>query len=165
MGERLEDGGWNCEAINGSVRSSFATTINVLEGLLQHEVATGGTPDSRAARRSGEEYLLERDLFRRKSTGEPADERFLAFIHPSRWFYDVLRALDYFRAAGALSNAAPDPRLGDAIEHVRSRRLDDGTWLLDWNPTGRVWFDVDDGEGAPSRWVTLRALRVLRWWR
>jgi hypothetical protein len=163
VGERLADGGWNCERANGSVRSSFASTINVLEGLLEYERATGGTPESRAARRSGEEYLLERRLFRRLSTGEPADERFLSFLHPNRWRYDVLRALDYFRAAAELTGAAPDPRLGEAIDHVRSKRRDDGTWALDWRLPGRVWFEVDDGPGRPSRWVTLRAMRVLRW--
>lgn len=163
-GERLDDGGWNCERSNGSVRSSFASTINVLEGLLEYERATGGTPESRAARVSGEEYLLERSLFRRVSTGEPADEQFLCFVHPSRWRYDVLRALDYFRSAAALTGAAPDPRLGEAVDHVRSRRQPDGTWLLDWSPPGRVWFNVDDGAGKPSVWVTLRAMRVLRWW-
>lgn len=164
LGERLEDGGWNCEMENGSVRSSFGTTINVLEGLLEYERATGGTPESRTARGAGEEYLLERSLFRRLSTGEPADERFLYFLHPNRWHYDVLRGLDYFRASAAWTGATPDPRLGEAIEHVRSRRSEDGTWPLDWSPTGRVWFDVDDGPGEPSRWVTLRAMRVLRWW-
>ena len=163
-GERLDDGGWNCERINGSVRSSFATTINVLEGLLEHQRATGGTPQSREARESGEEFLLERGLFRRLSTGEPADEQFLRFVHPNRWRYDVLRALDYFRSAAALTGAAPDPRLEEAVGHIRSRRLDDGTWPLDWSPAGRVWFDVNDGAGQPSRWVTLRSLRVLRWW-
>ena len=163
-GERLADGGWNCERINGSLRSSFATTINVLEGLLEYERATAGTAASREARKSGEEYLLRRNLFRRLSTGAVADEQFLQFLHPNRWRYDVLRALDYFRAAAVLTGAAPDPRLGEAVEHVRSKRLDEGTWLLDWTLPGRVWFDVDEGAGKPSRWVTLRALRVLRWW-
>jgi hypothetical protein len=162
--ERLDDGGWNCERANGSARSSFATTINVLEGLLEYERATGGTPGSRAARASGEEYLLERGLFRRLSTGEPADEQFLTFLHPSRWRYDVLRALDYFRAAGALTGAGQDKRLSEAVAHVRSRRQQDGNWLLDWSMPGRVWFEVDDGAGKPSRWVTLRAMRVLSWW-
>ena len=164
LGERLGDGGWNCERANGSVRSSFATTINVLEGFLEYERATGGTPESRDARKSGEEYLLERHLFRRLSTGEPADGEFLYFLHPNRWRYDVLRALDYFRSAAAQTGAAPDPRLGEAVDHVRSRRREDGTWPLDRSLPGRVWFDVDDGVGQPSRWVTLRAMRVLRWW-
>lgn len=164
VGERLEDGGWNCEAENGSVRSSYDTTINVLEGLLEYERVTGGTGESKTARRSGEEYLLKRDLFRRLSTGEPAEERFLYLLHPSRFHYSVLRALDYFRSSSLLTGTPPDPRLSDAIEHIRSRQLDDGTWPLDWNPTGRTWFDVDDGEGNPSKWVTLKALRVLDWW-
>jgi len=162
--ERLEDGGWNCEAENGSVRSSFDTTINVLEGLLEHERATGGTEASREARRSGEEYLLERSLFRRLSTGEPADESYLNLLHPNRWRYDLLRALDYFRSSSLLTGEAPDSRLGEAIEILRSRQLADGSWPLDRNPAGRTWFDVDDGEGKPSKWITLRALRVLEWW-
>jgi hypothetical protein len=164
VGERMEDGGWNCEAENGSVRSSFDTTINVLEGLLEYERATGGTTESRAARRSGEEYLLVRHLFRRLSTGQPADGSYLHLLHPNRWHYDVLRGLDYFRSVSALTGQPPDARLGEAIEHIRSRRLDEGTWPLDRNPAGRVWFEVDDGPGEPSRWLTLRARRVLKWW-
>jgi hypothetical protein len=164
VSERLDDGGWNCERVNGSVRSSFASTINVLEGLLEYERATGGTLHSRAARRSGEDYLLKRRLFRRLSTGEPADESFLLFMHPNRWRYDVLRALDYFRAAALLDGVAGDPRLAEAIAQVRARRLGDGTWPLDATPAGRIWFEIDDAPGRPSRWVTLRAMRVLRWW-
>ncbi|OKP77709.1 squalene cyclase [Ensifer adhaerens] len=164
VGEAQADGGWNCERANGSLRSSFATTINVLEGLLAFESATGGTPQSKAARRAGEDYLLKRHLFRRLSTGEAADKRFLCLCHPSRWRYDILRALDYFRAATLLCGAAPDPRLSEAIGHLRSRRLENGAWPLDWRPAGRVWFDVDDGVDAPSRWVTLKAMRVLKWW-
>ncbi|OWV77290.1 squalene cyclase [Rhizobium sp. R339] len=163
-GERLKDGGWNCERCNGSVRSSFASTINVLEGLLEFERATGGTPQSRQARRTGEEFLLERSLFRRLGTGEPADERFLRFLHPNRWRYDILRALDYFRASAMLTGAVSDPRLAEAIQHLRSKRREDGRWPLDWSLPGRVWFEVDDGPGKPSRWITLRAMRVLRWW-
>src|SRR5437879_2046085 len=125
--EQLEDGGWNCEAENGSTRSSFATTINVLEGLLAHERATGGSAQSIAARRRGEEYLLERKLFRRKSTGGVVDPAWLQFSFPPRWHYDVLRALDYFRSVGG----TPDPRLGEAIDLVRSRRQPDGTWPLE----------------------------------
>jgi hypothetical protein len=164
LGERLSDGGWNCERANGSVRSSFHTTINVLEGLLEYEKATGGTPASREARRSGEAYLLERNLFRRRSTGEPADEQFLRFLHPNRWRYDVLRALDYYRSSAMHTGATPDPRLAEAVNHVRSKRLADGTWPLDWIPEGQVWFQVDVGPNKPSKWVTLRAMRVLKWW-
>ena len=164
VGERQADGGWNCERANGSVCSSFASTINVLEGLLEFERATGGTPQSKAAREGGEDYLLKRHLFRRLSTGEPANNRFLCLCHPNRWHYDILRALDYFRQSALQTGAISDPRLGEAIDHLSSRRLDNGTWPLDWSPAGRVWFDVDDRANAPSRWVTLKAMRVLKWW-
>src|SRR6185295_2027552 len=107
LGERLEDGGWNCETENGSVRSSFDTTIDVLDGLLELERATGGSSAVRDARHGGEEYLLERHLFRRKSTGEVVDPRYLEFAFPYYWRYDVLRALDYFRGA----DADRDPRM------------------------------------------------------
>ena len=157
--ERMADGGWNCEAENGSVRSSFDTTINVLDGLLEFERATGGSEEVATARRGGEEYLLERGLFRRKSTGTPAQAEYLEFAFPYYWHYDVLRALDYFRRSGA----APDPRMAEAVEVVRSRQQPDGRWLLDHIHPGRVFFDFDE-IGTPSRWNTLRALRVLSWW-
>jgi hypothetical protein len=160
LGEQLEDGGWNCEAENGSVRSSFATTINVLEGLLAHERATGGSANSIAARRRGEEYLLERKLFRRKSTGEVVNPAWLQFSFPTRWHYDVLRALDYFRSVGDV----PDPRIGEAIDVVRSKRQPDGSWLLENTHPGTVHFALEDGDNRPSRWNTLRALRVLNWY-
>jgi hypothetical protein len=158
-GEQLADGGWNCEAENGSVRSSFATTINVLEGLLAHERATGGSAPAALARQRGEEYLLERNLFRRKSTGEVVNAAWQQFSYPVRWRYDVLRALDYFRAAGE----APDARVNEAIDLLRSRRQPDGTWLLENTHPGKVHFALEDGDGRPSRWNTLRALRVLAW--
>lgn len=166
LGESLEEGGWNCERVNGSVRSSFHTTINVLEGLLEYEKATGGTAQSIAARKAGEEYLLKRHLLRRLTTGEPVDTQFLQLTHPTQWRYDVLRALDYFRDSALHARVdAPDPRLRDAIEHVRSKkRPEDGKWVLDRDLPGRVWFKVNDGPGEPSPWVTLRALRVLKWW-
>jgi len=157
--ERLEDGGWNCEVENGSVRSSFDTTLDVLDGLLAYELATGGSAQVRAARRSGEEYLLERGLFRRRSTGEVVDPAYLEFAFPYYWHYDVLRALDYFRGAGA----DPDPRMEEAVAVTRSRRQSDGRWLLDRIYPGRVYFDIEE-VGTASRWNTLRALRVLAWW-
>jgi hypothetical protein len=158
--EQLADGGWNCEAERGSVRSSFGTTINVLEGLLEYERATGGSPVSAAARQRGEEYLLERGLLRRKSTGELIDRDWLEFSYPTRWFYDVLRGLDYFRAAGN----RPDERVSEAVEVLRSKRQPDGTWLLENTHPGRIHFAMEDGDGRPSRWNTLRALRVLDWY-
>ena len=160
VSEQLPDGGWNCEAGHGSTRSSFHTTICVLEGLRQHEHAAGGTGASRAARHRGEEYLLDRRLHRRKSTGSEVDPGWLQFSYPTRWFYDVLRGLDYFRSAGG----TPDERLGEAAEVVRSRQQPDGTWLLENTHPGKVHFTLEDGDGQPSRWNTLRALRALRWY-
>ena len=164
IGESLADGGWNCEAASGSTRSSFHTTIAVLEGLLEFERATGGTPASREARAAGQEFLLKRHLFRRLRSGETANGRFLLLTHPDRWFYSVLRGLAYFRDASVLDGTPADPRLADAIAHVRSRQRGDGRWDLDWRPEGRTWFHMDDGPGRPSRWITLDALRVLAWW-
>ena len=160
LGDQLDDGGWNCWAESGAVVSSAATTINVLEGLLAHERATGGSPESAEARRRGEEYLLERGLFRRKSTGEVIDPEWLMFSFPTRWYYDLLRALEYFRLVGD----PPDHRLAEAVELLRSKRQPDGTWLLENTHPGKIHFAVDDGDGRPSRWNTLRALRVLDWY-
>jgi hypothetical protein len=160
VGEQLDDGGWNCAAENGSIRSSFATTINVLEGLLAHERATGGSQESIAARRRGEEYLLERSLFRRKSTREIVKPAWLQFSFPIRWHYDVLRALEYFRSVGV----RPDSRIEEAIGVLRSKQQPDGSWLLENTYKGTVHFELEDGDDMPSRWNTLRALRVLRWY-
>jgi hypothetical protein len=160
LGEQLDDGGWNCETENGSVRSSFATTLCVLDGLLAYERAVRATPAAIEARRRGEEYLLERKLFRRLSTGAVVSPAWLEFSFPTRWHYDVLRALDYFRSAGG----PPDPRVGEAIELLKSKRQSDGTWLLENTHPGEVHFELEDGDGRPSRWNTLRALRVLRWY-
>jgi len=160
LGEQLADGGWNCATENGSVRTSFATTICVLEGLLEYERSTGGQPGIVAARRRAQEYLLDRSLFRRLSTGNVVDPDWLRFSFPTWWHYDVLRALDYFRSVGD----APDPRLAEAIALLRSKRQSDGTWLLEHTHPGAVHFVMEDGDGQPSRWNTFRALRVLRWY-
>jgi hypothetical protein len=164
LGERQEDGGWNCERATGSRVSSFDTTISVLEGLLKYEHAIGSATQTRDARRSGEEYLLRRQLFRRLRTGEVADAQYLEFTHPNHWRYDILRALDYFRSASIFDQTEPDPRLAEAIERVRAKQQANGKWAMDWAARGRRWFVLDDGAGQPSRWITLRALRVLRWW-
>jgi hypothetical protein len=160
LDDQLEDGGWNCETENGSTVSSFDTTIDVLEGLLAHERSRGGDERVAAARRRGEEYLLERSLFRRKSTGEVAVPGYLELSFPPQWHHDVLRALDHFRAAGG----TPDPRLDEAVELVRGKQQPDGRWLLEHTHAGAVHFELEDGDGRPSRWNTLRALRVLRWY-
>jgi hypothetical protein len=168
LGEQMEDGGWNCEQENGSVRGSFHTTIDVLEGLLAYEQNAGSTPDVTQARIRGQDYLLSRRMSRRLSTGQPVDRdrktdapaTWDRFSFPTYWHYDVLRGLDYLRAAGA----APDDRAAEAIELVKSKRDASGRWPLENPHPGELHFPVDDGEGKPSRWNTLRALRVLRWY-
>jgi hypothetical protein len=166
LGEQLPDGGWNCEAENGSTRSSFNTTICVLEALLESDRAFGGSPEVTAARLRGQEYLLERRLFRRKSTSEvierdrKGDASWLQFAYPTWWHYDVLRGLDYLRSTGV----TPDERIAEAIDLVVSKRGADGTWPLDRRYPGRMPVETDEGEGRPSRWITLRARRVLDWY-
>ena len=157
--EQLDDGGWNCEA-RKSTRSSFHTTICVLEGLLEYEHAVESAPQVTAARRRGEEYLLKRGLFRRLSTGEVANPAFLAFAFPPRYHYDLLRALDYFRNAEVL----PDARMSDAVRLIESARQTDGRWLLDRSHDEALSFRFGETVGEPSRWNTLRAMRVLRWY-
>ena len=158
LGEQLADGGWNCEVENGSIRSSFHTTLCVLDGLAEYE-RSGGSLAVRESRRLGEEYLLLRHLLRRASTGEVVDADFERFSFPTQWHYDALRALDYFRAADT-----PDPRLAEAVELVRSKQRPDGRWLLENTHPGLIHFQMEDGDEQPSRWNTLRALRVLRWY-
>jgi hypothetical protein len=161
LSEQLPDGGWNCEAENGSTRSSFNTTICVLEALLEYELAGGArSADVREARLRGQEYLLERRLFRRLSTGEVIDPAWMRFSFPTWWHYDVLRGLEYLRRAGA----RPDERVAEAIELVESKRDVDGRWPLENRHPGTMPVDLDEEEGRPSRWNTLRALRVLEWY-
>jgi hypothetical protein len=159
LGEQLDDGGWNCEAERGSVRSSFHTTICVLEGLLGYERARGASAAVTAARQHAHEYLLERRLFRRLSTGEVIDHSWTRFSFPTTWHYDVLRGLDYLRAAGV----APDERTAEAVGLVARRRHQNGRWTLREGHAEAVGLDMEGGRGKPSRWITLRALRVLRW--
>ncbi len=169
--EQLPDGGWNCEAPESS-RSSFHTTLCVLEGLLEFERALGPAhpiaPRIAASRRRAEQYLLERALFRRLSTAEVIDPEFLEFAFPPRYRYDVLRALDYFRAAGVAPHPDrdphPDPRMSEAIEIIAKKRLPDGTWPLDRAYDESLPLKLDQTIGEPSRWNTLRALRVRRWY-
>ena len=165
LGEQLPDGGWNCEAQNGSTRSSFNTSICVLEALLAYQQAGGDLPGVPEARLRGQEYLLERRLMRRLSTGDvivhdrKGDSSWLDFAFPTWWHYDVLRGLDYFRGAGGMV----DFRLGEAIDLVRSKRGEDGRWLLDARYPGVMPLELGESVGRPSRWNTLRALRVLAW--
>lgn len=169
LGEQLQDGGWNCEVERGATVSSLGTTINVLEGLLAFERTVGADVDvaaadrdrAREARRRGEDYMLERRLLRRRSTGKIIDPGFLEPAFPTWWHYDVLRALDHLRDAGV----KPDDRMAEAISIVEARSGADGRWPA--GPTHEAdaagYLDLDVAEGQPSRWITLQALRVVDW--
>jgi len=160
LAEQLPDGGWNCEAENGSSRSSFNTTICVLEALLGYELAGGINLKVTEARLRGQEYILERRLLRRRTTGEVINTAWTRFSFPTWWHYDVLRGLEYLRKAGV----TPDERMAEAIELVESKREGNGRWPLGNQHPGTMAVEVDEGEGRPSRWNTLRALRVLDWY-
>lgn len=158
LNDQLEDGGWNCEAPR-SQRSSFHSTICVLEGLLEYEMAKGAASGVTRARLRGQEYLLERILFRSLSTGAVIDPDWMQFSFPTRWHYDVLWGLDYMRRAGV----EPDQRITEAIELVERKRDESGRWRLENPHAGKTHFDMEEDAGKPSRWITLRALRVLDW--
>ena len=168
LGEQMADGGWNCEQENGSTRGAFATTINVLEGLLEHQRATGGSAEVATALERGQAYFLDRRLLRRLSTGELINPEFSQFSFPTGYHYDALRGLEHLRAAGM----NPDARVDKAIELVRSKRDADGRWPLENVHKNELVnarlrdldFDMDERAGEPSRWNTLRALRVLDWY-
>lgn len=172
LDEQLADGGWNCEAERGSVRGSFHTTICVLEALLARERQLGGDARLAAARARGEAWLLDRHLFKRRTTGAPpAYEHkrrptmphgvvpFTRLAFPHWWHHDILRGLDYLREAGI----APDARVHDAVAMLEAKRGADGRWVREIVYEGDELVPTDDGVGAPSRWITLKALRVLRW--
>jgi hypothetical protein len=161
---QLADGGWNCDWIEGATRSSFHSTLNALKGLLDYDAATGGSAETRQARRRGTDYLLTRGLYRRLSTGEPVGPWVDRFAYPERWRYSVLNAAEYLRRAALLDGSPPDPRMGDAIAMIRAARQPDGTWLQAGRLPGRVWFEVDVTAGEPSKWLTLSGIRVLDWW-
>jgi hypothetical protein len=166
LGEQLPDGGWNCDAEIGSIRSSFNTTICVLEALLEYEISTGENPEVKKARLLGQEYLLNRHLFHRMSTGEIIERdrkggaKWTSFAFPNWWHYDILRGLEYLRKA----DVTPDDRANDAVEVLLSKRNPDGSWNLDIQFPGEMLVDLNEEVGQPSRWITLRALRVLDWY-
>jgi len=159
LGEQLDDGGWNCEAPK-SCRSSFHTTICVLDGLLAYERAGRKSPAVTKARKKAENYLLERRMFRSLRTGEIINKRWLRFSYPTFWHYDVLRGLDYLRNAGV----KPDNRVREAIEIVMQRRHQNGRWPLNLLHPEQIPLEMETGVGSASRWNSLRALRVLRWY-
>ncbi len=164
VAHRMSDGGWNCMWEEGSTRSSVHSTLNSLTGLLAFDAATGGTRASREARRGGEEYLLQRGLVRRLSTGEPLGPWVDRFAYPFRWVATALNTAEYFRRAALVDGTPPDPRMAEAIEMIRTARQPDGRWLQAHRHPGRVWFEVDAPVGEPSKWLTLFGTRVLDWW-
>jgi hypothetical protein len=161
---RLPDGGWNCAWTEGKTVSSFHSTLNSLKGLLDYERSGGDRARVAEARRTGEEYLLTRHLFRRRTTGEPVGDFALHLGYPFFWRYSVLNAADHFRAAAVHAGTPPDPRMSEAIEHIRAARRPDGTWLQGGRARGAMWFEVDAPTGEPSKWLTLIGTRVLDWW-
>ncbi|WP_102192151.1 squalene cyclase [Microbacterium aurantiacum] len=164
LDHQLDDGGWNCEWVEGSQVSSFHSTLNALIALLDYRREKADPARVAAARRGGEEYLLNRALFRRRSTGEPFNEWVFSLAHPRRAYYNVLAGADYFRGAAEADGSAPDLRMTDAIENIRSQRQPDGRWLQGHRLPGAVWLHQDAPAGEPSKWVTLQAMRVLNWW-
>jgi hypothetical protein len=160
LDEQMSDGGWNCRRMLGATHASMHTTISVLEGLHLFERHRAGDVHAlRAAQRRGQEFLLDHRLFRSHRTGNIIKSEFTRFAFPPRWHYDILRALDYFQAV----NAPRDPRLLEAIDIVRSRQRGDGRWSLEHSYKGKTYFALERID-TPSRWNTLRALRVLKWW-
>jgi hypothetical protein len=159
LSEQLKDGGWNCNAPT-SQRSSFHSTICVLEGLLEYEKAEGETTAVTEARARAHEYLLDRHMLRSLTSGEVIDNNWARFSFPTTWHYDVLRGLDYLRSAGV----EPDERVSEAVSLVARKQDKSGKWPLENSHSDRVHFDMEGRDGEPSRWNTLRALRVLDWY-
>jgi hypothetical protein len=160
LARQMPDGGWNCRRPRGATHASMHTTISVLEGLRWHEMhCRRKLAAVRKAQRRGREFLLEHRLFRSHRTGAIIQPAFIRFSFPPRWHYDVLRALDYFQAV----HAPRDKRLSEAIQLVRDKQRKDGRWPLENHHKGKTWFELER-PGAPSRWNTLRSMRVLKWW-
>jgi hypothetical protein len=159
-GQQMPDGGWNCESYKGATHSSFHTTMLALEGLYEYQCAHPEKKRQIApVRERGHEFLLSHRLYKSHRTGRVFDEAMTRMTFPHRWRYEFIRALDYFRAC----NAPRDERMSDAIELLQKKQKQDGRWLLNSGMSGRKYFDLETA-GQPSRWNTLRALRVLNWW-
>jgi hypothetical protein len=158
LDQQLDDGGWNCETVrSGSRHGSFHTSISALDALLEYQRSAGPIPVAKATVEGGR-FFLDHRLYRAHRTGAVVDPAFTRFPFPPQWHFDVLRGLEHFRAAGTI----PDPRLADAVDVVRAARRSDGTWPVHRAHPGRTWFRME--APGPSRWTTLRALRIMRWW-
>lgn len=161
IGQQMKDGGWNCESYKGATHSSFHTTLSVLEGLYEYECFFPEKKKHiRPVRARGHEFLLRHHLYKSHRTGKVFDPKMTTMPFPPRWRYDFLRALDYFQAC----DAKKDERMKDAIELLKRKQKPDGRWVMNTGMTGRKYFDLEKA-GQPSRWNTLRAMRVLKWWK
>jgi hypothetical protein len=160
LDQQMPDGGWNCESFKGATHSSVHTTISVLEGLLTYQKNLRDDTQITTARERAHEFLLQHRLYQSHRTGETIDARMTRFPFPPRWYYDILRALDYFQAA----NTKHDQRFEDAIEILQKKQKQELTWPQYRGMSGRVYFDLEPA-GKPGRMNTLRALRVLTWWK
>jgi hypothetical protein len=159
-GQQMTDGGWNCDSYKGATHSSFHTTISVLEGLLEYENTYPERKEKIVkARRQAHEFLLAHRLYKSHRTGKVFDPAMTRMPFPPRWRYDFIRALDYFRAC----DAPRDERMSDAMELLQMKQKKNGLWLMSSGMSGKKFFDLE-AAGQPSRWNTLRALRVLNWW-
>ncbi len=160
INQQMPDGGWNCQLYKGATHSSFHTTILALEGLYEYKCTY---PEKKKkisqVRERGHEFLLAHRLYKSHRTGKIFDEAMTRMPFPHRWRYDFIRALDYFRTC----NAPREERMSDAIELLQKKQKKDGLWPLNSGMSGRKYFDLEE-VGQPSRWNTLRALRVLNWW-
>lgn len=161
---QLDDGGWNCDWIEGAKNSSFDSTLNSLIGLLDYEDRVGRNESLYQARKRAEEYLLSRRLIFGLKSQELVGPWVGHFISPARWRYSALRALNYFRDANQFDNSSKDSRLREAVDLVRSLETQNGRWLNFGAEKGSVWFETDVSAGQESKWVTFFATRVVTWW-
>ena len=160
ISEQMPDGGFNCDSTRyNPIHSSLHTTISILEGIQEY-AANGYSyrrPELDRMAAEAREFILQHRLYLSDRTGEIIDKRFLMLSYPSRWKYDILRALDYFQAA----NIPYDERMQPALDILNKKRRADGAWPVQAKHPGKVHFDMEQ-TGGPSRWNTLRALRVLK---
>lgn len=160
LAEKMPDGGFNCRSNrSGAWHSSLHSTISVLEGITCYELNgyTYRLPELLESKKSAQEFTLIHQLYISDRTGKVIDKNFLKFPYPSRWKYDILRALDYFQ----LANLLWDKRLTPALNYLRTKQNKDGTWNLNAKHPGQLHFEMEKA-AKPSRWNTLRALRVLK---
>lgn len=164
LDRQLSDGGWNCEWTEGATRSSFHSTLNALIGLRYYEEVVGRNPEITEARRSGGDYLLNRNLMNGLRSGTEVGAWVTQSSYPFRWRYSTIRALDYLRSASLFDNKPQDPRASDAVARLLADRTDRGTWLQQKKELGQIWFEVDAAVGEESKWLTFYSLRILNWW-